>query len=215
MCEGSTGLAKYRQERRKVTGSNTGLGDCFHDGTKVLEIVHYWHERARNTKPDNITTRVLTMIEDDMLLEDPEARLHALQLWKRLKLSPPARQASTGMAGTPLNDWHPNLHPSAMPTGRLASPGIITRPGDISPTDPGKHNPISPYTHSYLNEQKGLIKDYKDNIATVNKVGGRRHWRIFTSLTLHSYCLLSRKPRTCWNVPSLRWPARSSMKPGS
>lgn len=76
MSGGSTNLDKYRQERREATKSKTRLGDCFHDGARVLEIVLRWHKRVQSTKLHDITTRVLAMIEEDMLLEDPEARLH-------------------------------------------------------------------------------------------------------------------------------------------
>lgn len=90
MAKGYQGLLKYRHDRALSTESiSKRLGDCFHNGHTVLPIVHQWHESI--SKPfgplrncDRITPGVLKVVKDDML-QVPDYRLDAKQLWGRVK----------------------------------------------------------------------------------------------------------------------------------
>ncbi|KAF7559253.1 hypothetical protein G7046_g4895 [Stylonectria norvegica] len=60
--------------------------DAFHDGKRVLPAVLDWHDHLRNStrKSDTISWRVLDLIDEGMLLEDPEMRLTSAELCGRL-----------------------------------------------------------------------------------------------------------------------------------
>ncbi|KAM7190951.1 hypothetical protein V8F33_009184 [Rhypophila sp. PSN 637] len=86
---GSFAYEQYRDVRRLAIAdllagdkSNPGLGaskvnGCFHDGRHVLPAVKSWHKYlvASMRKSDTITGDVLRLVEDQMLLSDPEDRL--------------------------------------------------------------------------------------------------------------------------------------------
>ncbi|TDZ20068.1 putative serine/threonine-protein kinase MPS1-like protein [Colletotrichum orbiculare MAFF 240422] len=64
---------------------NTGISlpnnrDAFHDGTEVLLAVTEWHDYLRNSmrRADTISHRVLDLVEEGMLVQDPSKRL---ELW--------------------------------------------------------------------------------------------------------------------------------------
>lgn len=60
--------------------------DSFHDGYKVLSAVTEWHDYLRNScrRVDTITPLILDLIDDDMLLAEPSARLSLPKLCDRL-----------------------------------------------------------------------------------------------------------------------------------
>lgn len=62
-------------------------GDYFHDGRCVLAAVLDWHDVLRNAlrKTDTITSRVLDLVDQKMLLGNPKLRLKADQTCKELK----------------------------------------------------------------------------------------------------------------------------------
>jgi serine/threonine protein kinase len=70
--------------------------DCFHNGTKVLAEVTAWHGLLKNAcrKHDTITAKVIDLIDQRMLLQDPEHRISARELRGKLKeLLAPAKEA--------------------------------------------------------------------------------------------------------------------------
>jgi hypothetical protein len=71
MGKNSDGLEKYRQARQAYNSRSLypGLSKCFHDGKEVLDLVHDWHMEAKKTLrcSDNITPKIVKIIEDEML----------------------------------------------------------------------------------------------------------------------------------------------------
>ena len=86
-------IAKSRQtqsnqtppEQQKIDISES---DQFHNGTEVLEAVTEWHKYLRIVmrKTDNITSRVLDLVDESMLLASPDERINASDLCSRLNL---------------------------------------------------------------------------------------------------------------------------------
>ncbi|RDW91279.1 hypothetical protein BP5796_02444 [Coleophoma crateriformis] len=67
--------------------------DCFHNGHEVLPQVKSWHEYLRSAvrKSDKVTSRVLDLVDQKMLLSSATSRISAVQLCE--ELSDIARQA--------------------------------------------------------------------------------------------------------------------------
>ncbi|CAG9997041.1 unnamed protein product [Clonostachys byssicola] len=61
--------------------------DAFHDGSNVLRVVTDWHTHLRNSvrASDTISCQVLDLVDNEMLLSNPERRLSAAELKTRLK----------------------------------------------------------------------------------------------------------------------------------
>ena len=61
--------------------------NTFHDGRVVLPDVKNWHNYLRNVmrKSDTISGRVLNLVDERMLLEDPNSRLTSSDLCEKLK----------------------------------------------------------------------------------------------------------------------------------
>lgn len=61
-------------------------GDYFHDGERVLEVVHNWHQHLRNSarKTDTVTGRLLDLVDGHMLREKAEDRIPAEDLCLKL-----------------------------------------------------------------------------------------------------------------------------------
>ena len=62
-------------------------GDYFHDGRNALTAVKGWHQiLLKSVKPaDNVTARLLNLVDSKMLLADPEARISAADLCTELR----------------------------------------------------------------------------------------------------------------------------------
>jgi serine/threonine protein kinase len=62
-------------------------GDYFHDGQNVLTDIKDWHKVLRNAlrKNDHITSRVLNLVDDGMLLGNAEKRWKAERVCEELK----------------------------------------------------------------------------------------------------------------------------------
>ena len=77
--------AQARSQNQAVEGSQ---GDHFHNGHRVLEDVTNWHIclRAVLRKTDTITSHVLDLVDQDMLLGSAEQRINASRLCSRLDL---------------------------------------------------------------------------------------------------------------------------------
>ncbi|KAF5503624.1 putative serine/threonine-protein kinase MPS1-like protein [Colletotrichum fructicola] len=66
---------KLQKERNRDAAMHLSVcKDAFHDGTRVLQAVLQWHDYLRNSsrRADTITSRVLDLVENDMLVEDPD-----------------------------------------------------------------------------------------------------------------------------------------------
>lgn len=97
MGRGYSGLLGYRTSRSRANQSNKRLGDCFHDGKTILPTVFEWHNSLKSVLRtcDPTTPKVLQMIEEHILLEEPDSRLDTKQLWHRAKSLIDSGKAST------------------------------------------------------------------------------------------------------------------------
>ncbi|CAG9947609.1 unnamed protein product [Clonostachys rosea f. rosea IK726] len=61
--------------------------DAFHDGSKVLRAVTDWHTHLRNSirTSDTISRQVLDLVDNEMLLSNPEDRISSAELRNRLE----------------------------------------------------------------------------------------------------------------------------------
>lgn len=66
----------------QLRGTKLNSGDYFHDGQMPLEDVLHWHDTLRSAlrKTDNITSRVLDLVDQRMLVDDPTKRINAKDL---------------------------------------------------------------------------------------------------------------------------------------
>ncbi|RYN69915.1 hypothetical protein AA0119_g5904 [Alternaria tenuissima] len=88
---GYNGLIDYNERRIKATAdipslAQTGYSGCFHDTTKVLDVVKDVHKEAchaRRTNIDNIVSRVV-LIVGGMMAQDPSRRPDALRVYEDL-----------------------------------------------------------------------------------------------------------------------------------
>lgn len=62
--------------------------DCFHNGYEVLSEVREWHNLLRNScrKTDIVTTAIIDLVDQRILLQDSKSRITAKDLCKELKL---------------------------------------------------------------------------------------------------------------------------------
>lgn len=81
-------IKKLRETRLSASQGTSAQpqSDCFHDGHDVLAAVKEWHKYVRTAirKTDNITSKVLDLVENEMLLAIPEQRTNASSLCVRL-----------------------------------------------------------------------------------------------------------------------------------
>lgn len=73
-------LRKRRQHEPNI--SVPDCDDAFHDGSKVLDAVTEWHDHLRNStrRADTISRHVLDLVDEGMLVDDPEKRLTSAKL---------------------------------------------------------------------------------------------------------------------------------------
>jgi hypothetical protein len=87
VVNGVQALEQFRRLRLKAIGN--GLDDAapFHDNGKVLSQIQDWHSYLAKVKrpTDNITTEILEVVSEDMLLDDPSDRKSAQEIWKKLE----------------------------------------------------------------------------------------------------------------------------------
>jgi hypothetical protein len=82
---GESGIQQYSRIRQQDIASlshsklPTSSGDCFHDGIRPLKEVQEWHKYLRGAirRTDLITSRVLDLVDQKILLADPGARVSA------------------------------------------------------------------------------------------------------------------------------------------
>ena len=140
MGKGYQGLLKFRSHRAAANRLNKRVGDCFHDGSTIIPIVFQCHSDVEKVLRacDRITPGVLKMIEEHILLEEPESRLGAKQLWFRANLLVDGEKAS------PSSDTH-NQNRGSSSTNIPSSPP----PPHISLSTAGKGN-----DKAFINAQK-------------------------------------------------------------
>jgi hypothetical protein len=88
---GQKGLIEYHKRRVEATDSipslaETGYSGCFHDSTKVLDVVDVMHRKAydsRRANIDNIVSHVIRIV-GGMMVQDPSRRPDALRVYEDL-----------------------------------------------------------------------------------------------------------------------------------
>lgn len=220
VANGYNGIREYRQSRKKETGQVGGFkdGDCFHDGTKVLQAVRKQHQDIIGIlrKSDVITALVLSLIEDDMLVTPDEARLTATQLWHKSRtiLGKAGKQVGSPGASTtdlPLEppvrptSSHPPPHPEGIhPISR--NPTLRKGSTDSTPSDQGALRDVYPRTYRCLAEQHKTIEKCKTNIdrvENVSEVFGTLRVRTALTNIAKSYYLSSPQPRIVCGISIL------------
>lgn len=96
---GSQGLKQYQSIRedaiRKLNVSENSnrspgaglIGDAFHNGTTVLDDVTHWHDYLRRLvrRSDQMSPRILDLLDRFILLEDPKSRISSAELHEKLE----------------------------------------------------------------------------------------------------------------------------------
>ena len=80
---GKEGVKQYRVLRQKAMDrQGRGLGDSFHDGREVLDVVAEWHKylTACVRKHDTYTSKVLEIVDQRMLIVPGEDRITGAEL---------------------------------------------------------------------------------------------------------------------------------------
>ena len=78
---------KYDRVRRLANQIRKDtFGDSFHDGSEVLPEVTHWHTYLRQVarRSDDLTRRVLDLVDERMLIGDPERRAGVDEICKRM-----------------------------------------------------------------------------------------------------------------------------------
>lgn len=78
-------MIKYNRLRIQANRRHKDtLGDSFHDGSEVLPEVTYWHRYLRGLarKGDNLTHRILDLVDKKMLVGQVERRAEATEICK-------------------------------------------------------------------------------------------------------------------------------------
>ncbi|KAF7682277.1 hypothetical protein GT037_001253 [Alternaria burnsii] len=102
---GYSGLIEYNERRIKATANipslaETGYSGCFHDTTKVLDVVVAMHKEvcnSRRTNIDNIVSHVVHIV-DGMMVQDPSRRPDALRVYEDLTRAVELETLLTGPA---------------------------------------------------------------------------------------------------------------------
>lgn len=78
--------AQRRQTESNKQTANLSEGDQFHNGRETLHAVTEWHKYLRTVirKTDTITSQVLDLVDEEMLLRTPEHRVKATDLCSKL-----------------------------------------------------------------------------------------------------------------------------------
>ena len=78
--------AQHAHESTQSQVLNVSEGDQFHDGGNILEAVTNWHKYLRNVlrRTDTITSEVLDLVDEEMLLGLADRRIKASNLCSKL-----------------------------------------------------------------------------------------------------------------------------------
>ena len=99
MVYGTLGLEQFAELRSQASSrlnprrtpspeADAVIGsDCFHNGAALLDEVRHWHDFLRRgvRKGDMLTEQVLNLVEEQMLVKNPEARITADNLYPELE----------------------------------------------------------------------------------------------------------------------------------
>lgn len=126
---GSQGVVQYNRVRQWANRIRKDtFGDSFHDGSEVLPEVTFWHTYLRHVarRSDDLTRRVLDLVDESMLIGDPKRRADADDICKRMSsricksnntswdhLTPDFDffvEEIEGLAGSEMTDQPPTLH---------------------------------------------------------------------------------------------------------
>lgn len=202
IAHGYDGLLEYRTCRKDETDRLMSFkdGDCFHDGERVLRAVGKWHRDILGIlrKNDQITTPVLRMIEDEMLVES-DARSTAKQLWHRsqqiLERAKQDTESSNDLTGNGTNPkgtsprQPPEMPPSTYPPPRIPDTRRISGKHDqrqvswgegVNLYDVSRRDP-SPDGASELGNEGSSQNDRQ------SPSGGTRNWRFPTRDSQHEF----------------------------
>ncbi|KAH8178181.1 protein kinase domain-containing protein [Sarocladium implicatum] len=135
LVAGSRGLDLYEEHRTSEIRQHPKMMDaghagCFHDGYSRLKTVDKTHKKVREKLPeyDDVTPRILEMVEKGMLLPTDQARETVLQLHQQLQsfidvARPRKKRSIDTISFLTLSD--PDVHeaPSTRPNLNQAPPG--------------------------------------------------------------------------------------------
>lgn len=138
------GVEGYRDRRRKATGRTTRGPECFHSGNKVLQAVNDEHAKLlRERRCDSITRGILQLMPD-LLHPEPEQRIRAVRLNRKLEELVKEARLEYGIVASPTTP--PSRSTSApYPSHQQASPRprifghIGNRRNRTSSTQPSTH----------------------------------------------------------------------------
>jgi hypothetical protein len=107
------GLQEYRGARMDHNSKShyPKLGDCFHNGTKLLGLVSEWHTKAKQSlrATDHITTEVVEIIEVHVFREkSSQLRINAKQF--SLELDRALKEAQKSINGVSNSRRSPVAH---------------------------------------------------------------------------------------------------------
>jgi serine/threonine protein kinase len=134
LVAGYQGITLYRELRKKARRAEGNTSDAFHNGIKVLPAVVDWHKslRSRLRKTDTLTSLVLDLVENGMLLRDPEERLSAEGICAQLRMIYKRAQAALGAFDDKISEGKTKapgqLEYSAVPKADLGLPRSDHRP---------------------------------------------------------------------------------------
>lgn len=109
IVKGCRGIDEYRILRtlalKDLSTAKHIAPDGFHGGSDVLPQIRHWHSHLREIRrhSDTITPAILDLVDNELLLGDPEARLSSEELSVRLKKIV-AEAKSTLMGRTPTEN---------------------------------------------------------------------------------------------------------------
>jgi hypothetical protein len=120
---GYQGLTRYRELREKARRPDGTISDAFHNGIKVLPAMVDWHKsiRSRLRKTDTLTSLILDLVENGMLLSDPEERLSAEGICAQLGMIYKRAQAALGTFDDNIPDGRTKLPRQPKARSRIPS----------------------------------------------------------------------------------------------
>jgi hypothetical protein len=191
--------------------------DAFHDGSEVLQVVKDWHDLLRVSLRgmDNITAKVLDLVDERLLIGDPDSRAHSDELCERLEVisseaqREPTQHVSEAVLTSllKLNDNAPSIPTDATKKEMERLALNIDRLDEMHPsTIPGRLR--RPDRHSRNSQSASTLLMRVGNRSALTH-GGERNLQaeLFTSTNLLSARIGSPKGKTkldaFTNTPSI------------
>jgi hypothetical protein len=127
---GATGLAEYRDLRKKATSrlsslNRTAYTGCFHDGREVLSVVRDMHVRVRMERGqyDHVIVDVVSIVDD--MLGDVDQRPDAYTARRRFQFALQTAQRMSFVYPAPFQDSSdPLTSPHSSPTQPAFNSGL-------------------------------------------------------------------------------------------